>query len=782
MKHNKFLITSLLALVLISCTGNNPSTSFDNSSSSFQEELVSSSDDIISLESSDIIYNISSENENSNYSSVDTVSSIEQSINESSSEELSFEEHFSSENISNDQFSEDILSSEEILSDYYSEDILSSDELSSEEISSDSFDQISSEEYSSSEDLPIITSLEIPNLKINEDNGVVSWEKIDNATHYNYIINDSEVKSTTSLTLELDNESTISVQAASDDLVSSWSYAVTYFDTSDVEIEPTKDIYVYFHNSNINPISIKSGEKITKPSDPIKQNYTFENWYSDPFYQDVFDFSTPVYESTILYANYIEDDLIKNTYFWMKANEKISSSTIGNTSSSGWKFIPLKRNENQNKFIEFYTTITVSNASSSDPAYFLVMDGFDDNNGRTYWKYNGNDFSITSNGIYNIYFSLENQYMINGVVAHAYYQLADNTSLKYANNNIYGENTLSTPNVVIDGENNLATWDEIENATSYEVIINNKTPKLINENYVSINKSEHITVRALSIDSYSNWSIPKANINYVIKEDIKTHAYVYFFESNTPALKVKIGEQINQIENPSKDGYTFDGWYKDITLKEKVNFPYTVLENTIFYPKWTYNLDYTTHIYYELFDSNDNKISGLTWNLDNYDFDEYETGSVLLKSSESYYIKPVDGDSTYGPYTVDSDGTYKIYFSEDYVWNANTENETHVYIQSEKLTIYFTNNKFWSGTIRAYMWNSSTNKYATAWPGSAMEYAKTNSYGQNIYKVDVDTSLYDYIIFTDGSNQTNDIPLIGVASGTGFYITDGRNYGTYTYA
>ena len=77
MKHNKFLITSLLALVLISCTGNNPSTSFDNSSSSFQEELVSTSEDIISLESSDIISNISSENENSNYSSVDIVSSVE---------------------------------------------------------------------------------------------------------------------------------------------------------------------------------------------------------------------------------------------------------------------------------------------------------------------------------------------------------------------------------------------------------------------------------------------------------------------------------------------------------------------------------------------------------------------------------------------------------------------------------------------------------------------------------------------------------------------------------
>ena len=40
--------------------------------------------------------------------------------------------------------------------------------------------------------------------------------------------------------------------------------------------------------------------------------------------------------------------------------------------------------------------VTVTGASESDPATFIVMDGLDDNQGRTYWKKgDGTDFTIT---------------------------------------------------------------------------------------------------------------------------------------------------------------------------------------------------------------------------------------------------------------------------------------------------------------------------------------------------------------------------------------------------
>ena len=100
------------------------------------------------------------------------------------------------------------------------------------------------------------------------------------------------------------------------------------------------------------------------------------------------------------------------------------------TSSSGWRFIPLKVNEGQSSFKEFYTTVTVSGASEADPAYFLIMDGFDDNSGRTYWKNNGEDFKIKSDGTYKIYFSLEHQYAEN---VHGLTVQSTNTGLSYLN-------------------------------------------------------------------------------------------------------------------------------------------------------------------------------------------------------------------------------------------------------------------------------------------------------------------------------------------------------------
>lgn len=96
-----------------------------------------------------------------------------------------------------------------------------------------------------------------------------------------------------------------------------------------------------------------------------------------------------------------------------------------------------------------------------------------------------------------------------------------------------------------------------------------------------------------------------------------------------------------------------------------------------------------------------------------------------------------------------------------------------------KLELYFSNNKSWTGTINFYTWNETTN--GGDWPGLPMTYVGTNEYSEDIYKCEVDPSM-THIIFNNGSDQTKDIPLAGIVSGTGFYITDAEPfYGTYTY-
>ncbi len=514
---------------------------------------------------------------------------------------------------------------------------------------------------------------------------------------------------------------------------------------------------------------------MTKPSDPSKIGYTFDNWYEDPFHEKVFDFNEPIYESTIIYASYNKTTLTDDVYFYMKANDKITN--VNQYTPIGWKFIPLIRNNKQTEFIEFSATITVSGATSSDPAAFVITDGFGASEGRNYWKDNGKDFSITSDGIYNIYFSAEHEYQ-KGV--NASINVASNTSTNIASGLL--KKSLETPVVTVDEVNNIARWDNVANASSYEVILNNMTPTTTTNNFIHLEKRTHISVRALNEnDEVSSWSIPKANINYIYNNDTHTTAYVYFLDSDSDAIEVNLNSSIDAPSDPVNSNATFDGWYKDVNCLTPVSFPYVVTENTVFYPKWIYDEDILTKDYYLLTDASGNKVCSLTWNTDNYDFYEYETPTVVLTSNVEYYVYTLDMQESWGPYTVKTNGSYKIYFSEEYVWGVGTEKARHTYFQYMTCTVYFSSPTSWDNAY-AYMWDSNVeNSYKVAWPGEEMTYVKTNGYNQKQYKIEVDTSLYDHIIFNNSKGeQTCNIDLSSAYDGIGYYIS-GSSYGTFKF-
>ncbi len=89
------------------------------------------------------------------------------------------------------------------------------------------------------------------------------------------------------------------------------------------------------------------------------------------------------------------------------------------------------------------------------------------------------------------------------------------------------------------------------------------------------------------------WLLDLANGNLATKQKFEVK-----FETNggneIPSLEVVEGGKISQPENPTKKGYTFDGWYVG---NEKWNFAGgSVTENTTLTAKWTlvtYNITYT---------------------------------------------------------------------------------------------------------------------------------------------------------------------------------------------
>ena len=97
--------------------------------------------------------------------------------------------------------------------------------------------------------------------------------------------------------------------------------------------------------------------------------------------------------------------------------------------------------------------------------------------------------------------------------------------------------------------------------------------------------------------------------------------------------------------------------------------------------------------------------------------------------------------------------------------------------------VYFSNNKYWN-TVHFYIYNSSTGTAQQEWPGTQITSFNTNTSGEKVYYSDVDTSKFDRIIFTDGTNQTVNVPVNKASSG--FYISNDSNkkamrVGTYAY-
>lgn len=88
-----------------------------------------------------------------------------------------------------------------------------------------------------------------------------------------------------------------------------------------------------------------------------------------------------------------------------------------------------------------------------------------------------------------------------------------------------------------------------------------------------------------------------------------------------------------------------------------------------------------------------------------------------------------------------------------------TEPTTQPTTVAVKNKVTFTNSLSWSGTISCYYWSNS-NKAMTTWPGKAMTYSETNNYGEKIYTFEVPDGA-TYVIFTNGSSQTTDIPYSG---------------------
>ena len=82
--------------------------------------------------------------------------------------------------------------------------------------------------------------------------------------------------------------------------------------------------------SSVDMEIVQSGGTAARPADPIRNNYTFDNWYSDAGLTTVYNFSTPVSGNIILYAKWV----YTVTFSINGGNGEVPAAQTVNTGSS----------------------------------------------------------------------------------------------------------------------------------------------------------------------------------------------------------------------------------------------------------------------------------------------------------------------------------------------------------------------------------------------------------------------------------------------------------------
>ncbi|MBQ7074072.1 InlB B-repeat-containing protein [bacterium] len=73
---------------------------------------------------------------------------------------------------------------------------------------------------------------------------------------------------------------------------------------------------VTFSGTDLAPVTVTEEQKVAKPDNPTRDDAIFLGWYVDPEFNQIFDFSSPIMQDTIIYAKWQEDD---NSYTAIKA-------------------------------------------------------------------------------------------------------------------------------------------------------------------------------------------------------------------------------------------------------------------------------------------------------------------------------------------------------------------------------------------------------------------------------------------------------------------------------
>ncbi|MBR6072486.1 MAG: InlB B-repeat-containing protein, partial [Acholeplasmatales bacterium] len=161
------------------------------------------------------------------------------------------------------------------------------------------------------------------------------------------------------------------------DVVAAYAKLVSARNTYNNLEEEANKVTVSFvaEGLTIDPIRIKKDTKLTLPTDPYKEGYRFDGWYTNPARTIPFNSSTLIDEDTILYAKFVEQVTV--TFINKDGTSILATRLVDKDTSMSTSIIPNAKYESGYQFSHWSLTkngsaFDMSNSIASNTTLYSV--------------------------------------------------------------------------------------------------------------------------------------------------------------------------------------------------------------------------------------------------------------------------------------------------------------------------------------------------------------------------------------------------------------------------